>query len=202
VSQPSISLGEKNGLTFKIDRMAKEVGNAESPTDAELVERCLRGEEAAWTQLINRYQRLVYSVGRSLCPDPDDLADVFQSTCLDLYKGLPVLRDVKALPAWLITVTRRRAISVIKAKIPVAESEEESAEPAEAVDLIQTIEHEHSIERALEQMPTRCRRLINLLYFTENQPSYQQISEDLGIPVPSIGPTRARCLDKLKKLLS
>src|SRR3954462_9292563 len=77
--------------------------------DRELVDRCLGGDEWAWAQLIARYQRLIFSIARTLCPDPDDSADVFQYTCLDLYKGLSELRDIQALPAWLITVTRRRA---------------------------------------------------------------------------------------------
>src|SRR5438094_968463 len=108
--------------------MTSELGNASAHSDAELVDRCLQGDESAWTQLIARYQRLIFSVARALCPDPEDSADVFQYTCLDLYKGLAELRDVKALPAWLITVTRRRAISVIKSKIPAAQSDEEPAQ--------------------------------------------------------------------------
>jgi RNA polymerase sigma factor (sigma-70 family) len=134
-------------------------------SDSELVGRCLQGDDAAWSQLIGRYQRLVYSVAHALCSDPDDAADVFQATCLDLYKGLPLLRDVKALPAWLITVTRRRSIAALRAKIPTSNSDENLEELGPTLDVIQAIEHEHAIERG-------------------------------------IGPTRARCLDKLKKLLT
>lgn len=183
--------------------MAKNFGNAPgAPSDGDLVQRCLEGDQSAWTQLVNRYQRLIYSVARVLCMDQEDTADVFQYTCLDLYKGLPELRDVKALPAWLITVTRRRAISVLKARIPASDVDDKREAAAEGPDVLQTIEHEHAIERALEQLPDRCRDLIDLLYFNVNQPSYIDISEKLGIPVASIGPTRARCLDKLRKLLT
>ena len=179
--------------------MAQDLANMVTLSDAELAERCLKGEQSAWTQLIARYQRLIYSVARTLCVDPDDVADVFQATCLDLFKGLNEVREIKALPAWLITVTRRRAVSVLRSKIPWAEEEEK--ESVEAVETIKTIEHEHEIERALEQLSPRCRDLIDLLYFNANQPSYVAISEKLGMPVPSIGPTRARCLEKLRKLL-
>jgi RNA polymerase sigma factor (sigma-70 family) len=179
--------------------MAYDVAMTNAPIDSELVERCLKGDETAWTLLIDRYQRLIYSVARALCQDPDDTADVFQSTCLDLYKGLADLRDVKALPAWLITVTRRRAIAVLKARIPIPAVEE--PEPPASLDVVGAIEREHALELALDQCPERCRELINLLYFNANQPSYVDISEKLGIPVASIGPTRARCLDKLRKLL-
>ena len=181
--------------------MSKETEKDHTPTDRDLVVGCLSGEETAWTQLIERYQRLIYSVARAICSDPDDTNDVFQYTCLDLYRGLQELRDVKALPAWLITVTRRRAFSVRKAKAS-QDSPEGSLQEVVSDDVIRSIEHEHAIERALEQLPLRCRILIDLLYFNANQPSYVEISQKIGIPVASIGPTRARCLDKLRKFLS
>jgi RNA polymerase sigma factor (sigma-70 family) len=63
------------------------------------------------------------------------------------------------------------------------------------------VEQEHALERALDQVQDRCRRLIDLLYFDTNEPSYSQISQIMGMPEASIGPTRARCLEKLRKLL-
>jgi RNA polymerase sigma factor (sigma-70 family) len=180
--------------------MTQDTEQENKLTDNQLVADCLNGDEAAWTQLIKRYQRLIYSVARAICPDPDDTNDVFQYTCLDLYRGLGELRDIKALPAWLITVTRRRAFSVVKAKVP-AESADDETSRSVTEDVIRIVEYEHAIERALEQLPGRCRDLIDLLYFNASQPSYNEISQRTGIPVPSIGPTRARCLDKLRKLL-
>jgi RNA polymerase sigma factor (sigma-70 family) len=63
------------------------------------------------------------------------------------------------------------------------------------------IEREHALEQALEQLPARCRQLIDMLYFNVEEPSYAQIAGTMGMPVASVGPTRARCLDKLRKLL-
>lgn len=179
--------------------MANELGNADAVPDTKLVRRCLDGDQTAWTQLIERYQRLIYSVARVWCQDADELSDIFQATCLDLYRGLPEVRDAQALPAWLITVARRRAIASMKTRVPIAEAVEGTEE---FVDQVQAIEREHALERAILQLPERCRELVNLLYFNVNQPSYVEISEKLGMPVASIGPTRARCLDKLRKLLS
>src|SRR3954470_1640880 len=105
--------------------MAKHAEATGPFTDRDLVNRCLQGDESAWGELIARYQRLIYSIARTLCPDPDDTADIFQYTCLDLYKGLSELRDVQALPAWLITVTKRRAVAVFRAKIPTSLPDEE-----------------------------------------------------------------------------
>src|SRR5579884_1556147 len=163
-----------------------------SSSDSELVQRCLQGEQTAWTQLIARYERLIYSVARTICFDSADVADVFQATCLELYKGLAEIRDIKALPAWLMTVTRRRAYGLLRTKGPVVEGEGQEIAVGNA---LKAIEEEHAIERALEQLPPRCRDLINMLYFNAVEPSYAEISEQLGIPVASIGPTRARCLE-------
>jgi RNA polymerase sigma factor (sigma-70 family) len=179
-------------------QMAARPGNETICSDSVLVKNCLQGDQDAWAQLIARYQRLIYSVARTLLLDPNDIADVFQGTCLDLYQGLGELRDVQALPAWLMTVTRRRVAALLRSKANPLHPEMESLHVRNTLD---AIEHEHAVERALEQVPSRCRDLIEMLYFNAQEPSYAEISQKLGIPVASIGPTRARCLEKLRKLL-
>ena len=77
--------------------------------DNDLIERCLSGDQNAWEELVRRYQRLIYSVARSFCIQQDDVSDVFQQVWMELYQHLSDLRNVEALPAWLVTVTRRRA---------------------------------------------------------------------------------------------
>jgi RNA polymerase sigma factor (sigma-70 family) len=173
--------------------------SVQTQVDTDLIERCLKGDQAAWKDLVTRYQRLVYSIAHVFCPSSDDVSDVFQQVWLELYQHLSDLRNVEALPAWLITVTRRRSYALIRSR--------RGSEPLdeEIPDLSQTlaqIEHEHSLERALGQLPDRCRRLIAMLYFDVREPSYSQIAEAMGMPEASIGPTRARCLEKLKKLLA
>jgi len=166
--------------------------------DAELIERCIKGDQTAWKELVMRYQRLVYSVAHTLCPAGEEVSDVFQQVWLELYQQLAQLRNVDALPAWLITVTRRRMYALIRSQ--------HSFEPLddEAPDLSQQlrqIEFEHTLERAIGKLPDRCQNLIHLLYFDSNEPSYSQIAQAMGIPEASIGPTRARCLEKLRKLI-
>src|SRR5690349_20039769 len=85
------------------------IGGAVRKSDSEIVERCLAGDQDDWSELIDRYERLIYSVARSMAQSPEDTSDVFQQVCLELYQRLPQLRDVESLPAWLITVTRRIA---------------------------------------------------------------------------------------------
>jgi len=167
-------------------------------SDRDLIDSCLAGEQAAWTQLITRYQRLIYSVARKLCSQPEDCADVFQRVCLDLYQNLKQLRNDRTLPAWLITVTRRRSFAFIRdkrAEVSIEDYLSESDPPVDAV------EQEFLLERAVAELPDRCENLIRLLYFDANEPTYAEISDRLGIPVASIGPTRARCLEKLRKML-
>ena len=167
-------------------------------SDRELIASCLRGEQPAWSELIARYQRLIYSIARGLCPQPEDCADVFQRVCLELYQSLGKIRNDQTLPAWLITVTKRTSYAVLRARkstIPIEEFE------AGSDTKIQQIEKEFAVERAVAELPERCRSLIELLYLDVNEPSYENISQRLGMPVASIGPTRARCLEKLKKIL-
>jgi RNA polymerase sigma factor (sigma-70 family) len=166
-------------------------------SDRDLIQSCLRGEQHAWTELIERYQRLIYSVARKLCPQPDDCSDVFQRVCLDLYQSLKQLRDDRTLPAWLITVTRRHSYASIRGK-----REDISIEDylAESDPQVETVEAEFLLERAVAELPERCENLIRLLYFDTTEPTYADVSQRLGIPVASIGPTRARCLEKLRKI--
>ena len=166
--------------------------------DEALIERCIKGDQDAWQALIARYQRLVYSVAYTLCPNPEDVSDIFQQVWLELHQQLGDLRDVNALPAWLMTVTRRRAFTIIKSRHPSAPLDHELPDVSER---LHRIENEHMLERALVQLSERCRKLIDLLYFDTKEPSYLEISQTMGMPEASIGPTRARCLDKLRKLM-
>ena len=167
--------------------------------DSEVIKSCLNGDQIAWNELIDRYQRLIYSVARTLSRSHEDTADVFQQVCLELYQRLPELRDAETLPAWLMTVTRRQAAAVWKARkasVPL------NGEYPSVETHIGWIENEHIVERAMLDLPQRCRLLIDLLYLHPSQLSYAAVAERLGMPVSSIGPTRARCLEKLRKLLS
>jgi len=168
-------------------------------SDRDLIESCLRGEQTGWTQLLAKYERLIYSVARALCPDREDCSDVFQNVCLALYQNLERLRSDQIVSAWLITVTRRQAYMMIRAKKPYVQIEENELVAQAKVDLIA---QEFEMELAVARLDERCQRLIRFLYFDWSEPGYAEIAADLGMLVGSIGPTRARCLDKLKKLVS
>ena len=175
-----------------------EMSGVQVQHDRELIEQCLSGDQNAWSGLVHRYQRLVYSVAYTLCPQRDEVSDVFQQVWLELYQHLADLRSPEALPAWLITVTRRKAYAVMYQR----GAEPLDSDIPDAPQDLTSIEEEHALERGLEQLPERCRRLIDLLYFRVDEPSYAEIAKAMDMPIPSIGPTRARCLEKLRKLLT
>ena len=166
--------------------------------DHDLIQACLRQEQDGWKELIGRYQRLIYSVARSFCPLSEDTADIFQQVCLELHRSLHQLRDEQTLSAWLITITRRRAYALLRSQRPQIPIDDFDATVDARVEIL---EKEFEIERALLRLPERCERLLRMLYFDVDEPSYNAIARELSMPVASIGPTRARCLEKLKKLL-
>jgi RNA polymerase sigma factor (sigma-70 family) len=175
----------------------------EARSDNELIQRCLSGDQDAWKDLISRYQRLVYSIANTFCAQREDASDIFQQVWLAVFQHLSELRNVEALPAWLMTVTRRQAFAVIQAKRGSDQLDEEEHEKGtdDMGSPVSQIQLEHAIERALEQLSDRCRSLVDLLYFQTDEPSYVEIAKRMEMPVSSVGPTRARCLERLRKLL-
>jgi RNA polymerase sigma factor (sigma-70 family) len=169
-----------------------------SLADGELIRSCKEGEQQAWADLIQKYQRLIYSVAHRLCDNQEDCADVFQRVCMELYQSLDTLRSEQTLPAWLITVTRRTAWSVLRNRRPTVSLDEFDAATDSEIRLI---EDAFTLEQAVASLPDRCRHLIESLYLDGDSPSYEDVARRLGMPASSIGPTRARCLEKLKKQL-
>src|SRR5215471_13111171 len=129
-------------------------------SDHEIIQACLRQDQDGWKELIGRYQRLIFSVARTFFPQPEDTADLFQNVCLELHKNLHQLRNEQSLAAWLITVTRRRALAVRrsrKTELPI-----EEFEPAIEAQ-VDNLRHEFEIETAMQQLPDRCKQLLRLL---------------------------------------
>jgi len=174
-------------------------------TDSELVTLCLRGDTQAWESLIVRYKRLIYSIAVKFRFSPADCADVFQAVCLKLIEHLQDLKDESKVSAWLITTTTRQCLHVRSHRIRESVTDEEFAEPAAPgvnVEDIQVVaQARQNLRDAVDMLPERCRQLVRLLYFEPNTPTYEKVSKTLSIPVPSIGPTRARCLEKLRTVL-
>jgi len=170
----------------------------EPVSDAELLRRCRQRDNSAWDQLVDRYERLVYSVARRNGLGVEDAADVTQTTFVTLLDSLGRLRDEEKLPSWLMTVARRQSWRVRNASrrtVPVEEVEVGSEDPLADWATVVTL-HD-----ALADLGGSCRDLLLALYFEAERPSYHEIAERLGRSVGGIGPLRGRCLEKLRNLI-
>lgn len=165
------------------------------------IRKCRLGDDRAWNSLVAEFQRLVYSIPKRSGLSDTDADDVFQATFLALYRNLDRIDDAQTLPRWLATTASRETYRLArKNKTTGAENLDDviAAEDATAEAMaLESVEAE-GLHRALEKLGGKCEQLLRLLYFFEAP--YQEISERLRIAVGAIGPTRARCLDKLRRI--
>jgi RNA polymerase sigma factor (sigma-70 family) len=177
----------------------------DNPVIIDLVNRAAKGEKHAWDALVERFIPLIWSICRKHRLGDADAEDVGQVVWLQLMNQLGKIRDPAALPGWLATVTRRECLRVIGAtQRPPAAGYVISAEiiadeqSGTAEQELLAAERHAALREAFAALPPSGQRLIALLL--EDPPlSYAEISARLGIPVGSIGPTRRRCLDKLRR---
>ena len=178
-------------------------------SDAQLVAACQKGEAWAWDALVDRYKRLVYSVALRVGLSQEDAADVFQTVFAVLLENLHKLRDPQGLAAWLITTAKRTSWNVMRKRQREVASRENMERQVTGVGFGKGSESwdeerwadQVLVREALELLGERCKRLLRMLYYDRTEPSYQQVSRQLGIPLGSIGPTRARCLQKMRRIL-
>ena len=185
--------------------------------DAALVERCRRGERAAWAALVRRYQRLVYTVPRRAGLSDAEAADVFQLSFARLVEHLPRLTDPGRVRAWLVTTARRETWRVLEqarrfarpAGAPDAaddDAEDPLAQLPDAAplpdDLLAALQEQDRVRRAVERLDERSRRFVELHFLQDPPLAYAEIAARLGIAEGSIGPTRARCLERLRRILA
>jgi len=181
-------------------------GELDPELDARLVGRCIAGDARAWEALVRRHERLVYAIGRSYRLGDEDMADVFQDVFTALLKGLPRLRDGRTLVRWLSSTSERIArTTALKRRREAAREDraEETfaslADQGEAVGAdLEKVERQHQVRLAMGAISDRCKRLLEALYYEDPIPSYQELSQRLGVPVGSLGPTRARCMERLR----
>jgi RNA polymerase sigma factor (sigma-70 family) len=176
--------------------------------DAELVSACMDGDSRAWDTLVERYKRLVYSIPMRAGLATEDAADVFQAVFASLFEHLHTLRDVQGLAKWLIVVAQRESWIVARKRRREPVNEEmvmqnlASAHPGVSPEQVVSLASDQALVlEALERLGAPCRDLLWLLYFDPDEPTYAQIGDRLQVPLGSIGPTRARCLQKMREIL-
>jgi RNA polymerase sigma factor (sigma-70 family) len=179
------------------------------PTDGWLVRACRRGDEAAWETLIRRYQRLVLVVARRAGLEDDAAADVFQEVFVALVEGLDRIDEPDRISSWILTTAKRATWRMVRrraaARARLAALDEEFEETPDAEPLPEHVllrfEEQHQVRTALHGLDDRCRQLLTLLFYTATPPPYSEVAAGLGIAEGSVGPIRARCLERLQRLL-
>ncbi|HLF26895.1 MAG TPA: sigma-70 family RNA polymerase sigma factor [Anaerolineae bacterium] len=171
--------------------------------DAQLIQACLEGDQAAWSKLVERYGRLVYSIPFRWGLSSADADDVFQNVFTIVYRRLARLRNQASLSAWLITITSRECWRVARSARAYAELDETM--PDEGSTPFDRVQHQHlqrAIHEAISRLDARSQELLNALFFESQTCSYEEIAARLGLAVGSIGSARARCLSKLEAILT
>jgi RNA polymerase sigma factor (sigma-70 family) len=171
---------------------------------AELLTAAERGSQEAWNALVDRYGRLVWSVVRGFRFDAATAADVSQTVWLRLVEHCGRIRDPERLASWLATTARNESIRAsrrLSRAVPTEFSLEVADEGAPSLDeRLLDDEQLREVLAAFEQVSEKCRDLLRLL--TADPPlEYEDVSIMLEMPIGSIGPTRARCLDRMRRLL-
>jgi RNA polymerase sigma factor (sigma-70 family) len=174
--------------------------------DTRLVKECLRGNEQAWSLLIDKYKALIYSIPVKYSLPPHEAADVFQATCAELLVRLPGLREPRALPKWLMQVAhhecyrwKRQQQRVVSRDAEPDLPEPETPPIAEAI--LQQTQEEQMLREAMGVLSPQCRRLVELLFFETPARPYAEVAKELGLAVGSIGFTRQKCIDRLRRQL-
>ena len=181
-------------------------------TDAELFRACRRGNDAAWNELVGRFQRLIITIPRRAGLSEEQSADVFQEVFLTLFEKLDEIEQPEKIRSWLVTTAKFKtwgAVRGTKNLFSPATDEEMEAEMANLPDaapladarLIE-LEQQHQIRTALNELEEKCRAILSMIYLNETAASYAEVARRIGVGETSISPLRARCLKKLAKILN
>jgi RNA polymerase sigma factor (sigma-70 family) len=172
-----------------------------SSDDRALLQSASSGDPAAWQQLVARYDRLVCSVARSFRLQSADVADVSQLTWLRLVEKLHTIRDPDRLPGWLAVTASRESLRVARQADrlayahPLTDRPDPSIGPeASAIDR----DTAETLWAAVAELPPR-QRVVLMTLFKDDFDTYHEVATNCGMPLGSVGPTRARALSRLRR---
>ena len=180
----------------------------------DLVKAAAQGDEAAWRVLVERFSSLVWAVARSFRLSTADASDVYQTVWLRFAEHLGRIQNPERVGAWLATTTRRESIRVVRSRsraLPIEDATladlvppDETSPELAVLDAEQArleTDRAKQMWRAFRDLPVRCQQLLRILMASQ-RPSYVEAAAALDVPVGSIGPTRARCLRQLRRLMN
>jgi len=180
-------------------------------SDAELIRDCRAGSQAAWDELVTRYQRLIYAIPRRAGLTDEQAADVFQEVFLTLFEKIDDIQQPERIRSWIVTTAKFKTWATVRSSkgLYSPESEEEmEQEMAKLADktpladeMLIELEQQHLIRTALKQLEERCQKILSMLYLSAATATYSEVAAVIGVGETSISPLRSRCLKKLEKLL-
>lgn len=190
------------------DTDATETGLARRAGDATagaLVRAAAEGDQVAWGALVERFSGLVWAVARAHRLSKADAADVSQTTWMRLVEHLGDIRQPERVGAWLSATARHECLRVIRKSgraVPTELDDDHLADTGVEVELeldarLDAAQYHQALWVALERLPERGRALLRVL-MADPAPSYAEAAAALGMPIGSLGPTRARCLERLR----
>ncbi len=174
---------------------------------AAMIKRCLDGDDQAWERLVDTITPVIFATCRSMRLSEGASLDVFGQVCYLLLTNLSRLKSAEKLISYTVTMTRREILAGFRrSKLMDEHRRREMAEgvigdmdtPEDSVDKAQRTE---LLMKAIMRLPEKEAHLMWYLFLDEREPSYEEISKRLDIPVASIGPTRIRCLEKLRRIM-
>jgi RNA polymerase sigma factor (sigma-70 family) len=172
----------------------------------QLVRRAAAGDKSAWEGLVDKYSRLIWAMTRDFRLTEMDAADVVQATWLRLLEHIDRIEYPERISSWLATTARHECLRHLAARKRVVFAQDQDVTfsdigtQPELDERLLADERVREVRAALAQLPSRSQQLIELL-MADPPVSYVEISSKLGVPVGSIGPTRGRCLERLRLML-
>jgi RNA polymerase sigma factor (sigma-70 family) len=188
--------------------------DASPDDDAALIARCRAGDGKAWALLVSRYQRLVYAIVTRAGFDEHGAADVFQTVFQRLLAHLPRIDQPDRLQAWIVTTAKREALRERERRqrhVSMTRTDDDDSPGLEdtladdaplAEEALSELQELHRLRQGLDRLDERCRDLLLLVFRDDDDHvPYDEVARRMGMPAGSIGPTRSRCLGKLRRLL-
>lgn len=194
--------------TADTDGASGGCGTTSPPSEvAAFVLAAAEGDQHAWNALVDRYTGLVWSIARGHRLGGADAADVVQTTWLRLVENLGRIRNPAAVGSWLATTARRESLRVIDRSARTMPTDSDwllelpphDGSPGVDDRLLRT-ERDAVLLDALRELPPRCQTLLRVL-MADPPPRYEDVSAALDMPIGSIGPTRGRCLERLRTII-
>jgi RNA polymerase sigma factor (sigma-70 family) len=179
------------------------------PSRAELVAGLRARSESAWCEFVQTYGGLIHAVAARLDLSEADREDLIQETCLTALRAIHTLQSADRLASWVYTIAyrlgidrlRRRPEESLEGLGTIADQQAAGAIDPDALVRLERLESIAHLHDALAQLDERCRQLLTALYLEDPQATYDTVARRQNLPIGSIGPTRARCLQKAYRLL-